>query len=371
MSGAKDRKRKRGGGSSSGRNAPVPVSRDIAMLDSFHDPITYAPMTDPVLCAEDGHTYDRASIEAWIATCARNGRPPTSPLTRVVISAEGLKPNTVVKKLMEEFRCKVGGGDGVAIDALIKEHIEKSDQPIVSVGELDAVFAALDPLRGTLSSMLDGWAPPQIVVVGNEDSGKSTLLERLAMMPIFPRGSMVCTRIAIAVQLRRGDAAPVVLEMVDVETGESVAGSRLEIAAEVADTHVREAMDAEIQRANGSTNGVCHDRRIVLHVTRPDLPNLDFLDLPGIVGASRRGEPKDMGEQTAQLARSNIKRIGDAGLFLWTHKDAEVHDSNALKLVKEDNPEFEARTIGVLTMSDKVHEDDVEKFCNQVLQRDH
>jgi hypothetical protein len=41
-------------------------------------------------------------------------------------------------------------------------------------------------------------------VLGNEKSGKSTLLERLTMMPVFPKDEDICTRMAIQLRLRRG-----------------------------------------------------------------------------------------------------------------------------------------------------------------------
>ena len=46
---------------------------------------------------------------------------------------------------------------------------------------------------------------PVVVVVGNESSGKSSLLDRLAMMPLLPRGENTCTRMAILLRLRRSD----------------------------------------------------------------------------------------------------------------------------------------------------------------------
>ncbi|CAF0780593.1 unnamed protein product [Adineta steineri] len=60
-------------------------------------PITFALFHDPVV-AEDGHTYERSAIIDWIQ---RNG---TSPLTRESITIAGLRPNHIVKTLVNEFR---------------------------------------------------------------------------------------------------------------------------------------------------------------------------------------------------------------------------------------------------------------------------
>ena len=45
---------------------------------------------DPVI-ASDGQTYERVSIEKWIAT--KEGQPVTSPLTGAILSNHTLTPN--------------------------------------------------------------------------------------------------------------------------------------------------------------------------------------------------------------------------------------------------------------------------------------
>ena len=63
-----------------------------------------------------------------------------------------------------------------------------SSQPVKSIAELGRMFALLDgSLRELLAVTLDGWQPPQVVVVGEESSGKSSVLERLMMTPLLPR----------------------------------------------------------------------------------------------------------------------------------------------------------------------------------------
>ncbi|PSC67696.1 sel1 domain repeat-containing [Micractinium conductrix] len=61
-------------------------------------PITGKPMRDPVTAA-DGHTYERAAIEAWFAKERAAGRKPRSPLTDEPLGSTTLRPNHLVRSL--------------------------------------------------------------------------------------------------------------------------------------------------------------------------------------------------------------------------------------------------------------------------------
>ncbi|CAF1086367.1 unnamed protein product [Didymodactylos carnosus] len=67
-----------------------------SLEDSLICPITYELFKDPVV-AEDGHTYEKDAIIAWIK------KGGTSPLTHQKLAVETLRPNYVVKKLVDAF----------------------------------------------------------------------------------------------------------------------------------------------------------------------------------------------------------------------------------------------------------------------------
>lgn len=71
------------------------------MADNYGDclvcPITFSLFHDPVI-AEDGHTYERSAITEWIQL---NG---TSPISRARITIDGLRPNHLVKSLVDAFQ---------------------------------------------------------------------------------------------------------------------------------------------------------------------------------------------------------------------------------------------------------------------------
>ena len=64
--------------------------------EHFLCPITYSIMTDPVI-ADDGYTYERSSIMSWLS------QKNVSPMTRQTMSLNSLKPNRLIKDLIDEF----------------------------------------------------------------------------------------------------------------------------------------------------------------------------------------------------------------------------------------------------------------------------
>eukprot|EP00421_Protoceratium_reticulatum_P033999 CAMPEP_0168479388 /NCGR_PEP_ID=MMETSP0228-20121227/63446_1 /TAXON_ID=133427 /ORGANISM="Protoceratium reticulatum, Strain CCCM 535 (=CCMP 1889)" /LENGTH=260 /DNA_ID=CAMNT_0008495675 /DNA_START=13 /DNA_END=792 /DNA_ORIENTATION=+ len=185
----------------------------------FLCPITGQIMDDPVLAA-DRFNYERAAIEAWLET--RSESPQTKqPMGKALVT------NEVLRKAIEEFK-NVGMGGMPDGDRLItwdthgqqpigekrSATMEGCTQPKrrrvvgdsrVSMSQaMSKAFRELDPLRDLLRSVLDGWTPPKVVVIGDESAGKSTQLEQLAMIPVFPRKKRFCTRLAVHLRLRRG-----------------------------------------------------------------------------------------------------------------------------------------------------------------------
>jgi serine/threonine protein kinase len=73
-----------------------PGNNSSDLLDSLKCPITYELFRDPVI-GSDGHTYERENITAWIRKHA------TSPITREPMNLSSLRPNYIVKKMVEDF----------------------------------------------------------------------------------------------------------------------------------------------------------------------------------------------------------------------------------------------------------------------------
>ena len=70
--------------------------------DEYCCPITCELMKEPVLCMEDGQTYERCAIEQWFS---RPGAK-TSPSTGATLASTTLAPNYALKSLIAGWKAQ-------------------------------------------------------------------------------------------------------------------------------------------------------------------------------------------------------------------------------------------------------------------------
>lgn len=80
------------------RPVVVPLGAHQRLRDEFTCPITRQLVRMPVIAA-DGHTYEKASIDAWLARGKR-----TSPVTNEAFPHALLVPNHSMRSMVSAFR---------------------------------------------------------------------------------------------------------------------------------------------------------------------------------------------------------------------------------------------------------------------------
>ncbi|XP_015490217.1 interferon-induced GTP-binding protein Mx-like isoform X1 [Parus major] len=192
---------------------------------------------------------------------------------------------------------------------------------------------------------------PAIAVIGDQSSGKSSVLEALSGVAL-PRGNGIVTRCPLELKLKRlpeGQAwqGKISYQNVTLE---------LQNASEV-DRAIRQAQDV-VAGPRGAISG----QLISLEVRSPDVPDLTLIDLPGIARVAVGDQPKDIGDQIKVLLKRTIGCKETVNLVV-VPCNVDIATTEALKMAQEVDPTGE-RTIGILTKPDLVDRGTEEAIVN-------
>ncbi|KAK9942991.1 hypothetical protein M0R45_008623 [Rubus argutus] len=203
------------------------------------------------------------------------------------------------------------------------------------VNKLQDIFAQL----GSQSTI----ELPQVAVVGSQSSGKSSVLEALVGRDFLPRGSEICTRRPLVLQLlqtkRNADGT-------DEEYGEflHVPGKRFYDFSDI-----RREIQAETEREAGGNKGVT-DKQIRLKIFSPNVLDITLVDLPGITKVPVGDQPSDIEARIRTMIMSYIK-IPSCLILAVTAANSDLANSDALQIAGNADPDG-LRTIGVVTKLD-------------------
>ncbi|KAL7718073.1 Dynamin [Entamoeba marina] len=178
---------------------------------------------------------------------------------------------------------------------------------------------------------------PQIVVVGSQSSGKSSVLEHVVGKDFLPRGSGIVTRRPLIVQCVRTD--------VSVEYGEfeHLGNKKFTDFDKIRDEITRE------------TERTCPGRNVSsvpirLRIFSSHVVDLTLVDLPGLVKVNVSGQSNELVKNLRDMVLQFASQE-NALILAVTAGNVDIANSDALGIAKEVDPDGE-RTIGVLTKLD-------------------
>lgn len=193
---------------------------------------------------------------------------------------------------------------------------------------------------------------PQIIVVGDQSSGKSSVLEAISHVR-FPVKGDVCTRFATELVLRRAKESNV-----DVSIRFSSSGGTANRSSEPfrkagfgrndLPKLVEEATEKMGVRA-GTTNDFSKDV-LRVEVTGPDVPSLTLVDLPGFFHSATADQSQQGKNTVDELVQGYMKQKNSIILAVVA-ANAQLAGQIVLDKCLENDP-GRTRTMGVITKPD-------------------
>ncbi|XP_048584387.1 dynamin-1-like protein [Nematostella vectensis] len=225
---------------------------------------------------------------------------------------------------------------------------------------------------------------PQIVVVGAQSSGKSSVLENLVGRDFLPRGSGVVTRRPLILQLvhvpprakeKKINELPDKKEAAEYTEGQEMSeeteaenffsdeedrdddaepaewGKFLHLKEKIFRDFngIREEIERETDRVTGSNKGISSEP-INLKIYSPKVLNLTLVDLPGVTKVPVGDQPLDIEQQIRHLILQYISNPNSIILAV-TPANIDLATSEALKIAREVDPDGH-RTLAVCTKLD-------------------
>ncbi|KAI9768061.1 MAG: hypothetical protein M1840_005095 [Geoglossum simile] len=242
------------------------------------------------------------------------------------------------------------------------------DPPTVSTSSLDALQSAEQ--RGVLNIVdslrqcgLDGIVSlPQLVVCGDQSSGKSSVLEAITEIP-FPRKENLCTRFATEIVLRRAALSSIATKIVPDESRPQIERLALEnFKLSITDFNelpslidsATKAMGIGSDDSPGIQRAFAKDV-LSIEISGPDRPQLTLVDLPGLIHSENKSQTREDVELVTELVSQYISNPRTIILPIISAKN-DYANQIILQRARDADPEG-TRTLGIITKPDDLHPD--------------
>ncbi|KAK1836435.1 P-loop containing nucleoside triphosphate hydrolase protein [Podospora conica] len=217
--------------------------------------------------------------------------------------------------------------------------------------EQRALLDTIDELRTLgLGKFLD---LPQIVVVGDQSAGKSSVLEAISRVR-FPIKDGVCTRFATELVLRQSPETKVDVRVQSDSPDLDHAFNRTGFTKDDLPAIVEEAKQHMGITAD-STQFSEHVLRV--EISGPDVPQLTLVDLPGFFHNETESQGIGGVAIVDRLAESYMRQENSIILAVISAQN-ELAAQKVLGEAKKHDPKRE-RTLGIITKPDRLDEDSI------------
>jgi Dynamin family/Dynamin central region len=196
---------------------------------------------------------------------------------------------------------------------------------------------------------------PQLIVCGDQSSGKSSVLEAVSGIR-FPTKDNLCTRFATELILRRGPSTSASVTIVpNAERSESDKAKLQQFQHEIHDLDKFEALvnDAKtIMGLDGNEKAFSKDI-LRVEVSGPSQPHLTLVDLPGLFSAGNKVQSDTDANVVKSLVLSYMKNKRSIVLAVVSAKN-DFANQIVTKYARDIDPQG-FRTLGIITKPDTLH----------------
>lgn len=200
---------------------------------------------------------------------------------------------------------------------------------------------------------------PQLVVVGDQSSGKSSVLEGLTALP-FPRDSGLCTRFATQITFRRSEEKRITVSIIPArdagadhaEAARNWVKKNLEILD--SSTFIQIISEAQVVMGFSGPNPVSFSGDVLrLEICGPSEEHLSVIDVPGIFKKTTQGVTTKADMQMVRNMVHGYMKNPRSVMLAVVPANVDIATQEILEMAEEVDPDGH-RTLGVLTKPDLV-----------------
>merc|ERR1712110_274121 len=235
---------------------------------------------------------------------------------------------------------------------------------------MESLIPVINKLQDVFNTVgADSIQLPQIVIVGSQSSGKSSVIESLVGRSILPRGTGIVTRRPLILQLIHCPKDDKVHRNAEDGTYDKEEWAEFLHTKNKVFTdwdEVRREIERETDAVAGSNKGICPDP-ISLKFYSTSVLSLTMVDLPGLTKVAVGEQPEDIEAQIKSLILKFITNPNSIILAV-SPANADMATSESLKIARDIDPDGR-RTLAVVTKLDLMDAgtDAIDILCGRVI----